>query len=608
MADALNMINGSPVTDLPSGQPVNTPSGFIPAAGQKTAASGQKPDSSAAGTTPPTAVIFDRPPTPWPVVLKGFNFEQLSTYLTAYELGVYRFIVRIWDLMRRRDEHLLSVSAKRMKRVSRLDYEISANDSTPEAVAQAEFLADFIAGIRFKKSGDAQEYFGLRKAFRHLMTAHGNGYAGCEIQWLPAAGIGKRSIGPAAGANAAGETAAENYEYYEALRCDLIKIRSDFFDESNGVMRLFANAVSSQAMDVPEDKLIVHRADDALMIAGSILFVMKQIALGQWNDFDDRFGLPGLIGTAPDGASQTSRDEMLKLLTNWSSKLAAMLPPGYAATFANAAAGMSGGIPAAVMVERCEDAMSVLWLGGNLSTKSKSGTGTLAGGAQSEDQLELTQDDAEELAETITNQLCAPAVKFQFGQPLMCEFRFKIAQEVDLAAEIGVVVELVKELGLKISEADVRKKFGWRKPEANEEIITPPAQPAGQVAKAPSPPSISRELSGDGGTALKANSRLPVAGGQNSESGNVADDADAIAARHSASGRAALQTMIDQIRTVVGQDLTTAELEKRLKGLQSTLPSNAFQKVIEAVLEESFSAGASDVMRHTQAAAAGGGA
>lgn len=504
MTQVPNMISGSPVTDLPSGQPINAPAGESNnLIGKAVSPQSQLADNPAQvdPKTPPQITIFQNPPRPFPVLIRGLNFDQLSQYLNAYEMGLYRFIVRIWTLMRKRDEHLLSVSSKRLKRVSRHDWEITPMDSTPAALRQAEFLSDFVAGIKVKMSGNNRETFGLRKAFRHLLTAIGNGYAGCEIEWLPAAGTGRTTTGELA-TDKADKLDNSGLTEYPALRANLILIRSDFFDETDGVMKLYQDAVSFTAVDVPEHKLLIHRGDEALMIASSILFVMKQIALGQWNDFCNRYGLPALIGESPDGASQVSREEMLKILASWVNNLAAVFPAGYKATITSVMAG-AGQLPSAAMVERCEDAMSTLWTGGNLTTKSQAGSGTLAGGAQRDQEIEIAQDDAEDLAETINAQLCAPAVLFQFGEELLCQFKFKTAQQIDLTASITVDVALVKDLGLKISEADLRTKYGWRKPDEEEEVITPPANPTG-IPPLFQPSGLRQESSGSAGTAMKA--------------------------------------------------------------------------------------------------------
>ena len=570
---------GGTQLDLPAGMPLNVPVSAVATEQKQEGAPAPSKKQDGAASEAPTAMIFSKPQTPFPTIIANLKFEQLSQYLNSFELGLYRYVVRIWNLMRKRDSHLLSVSSKRFKRVSKFDWEIVPNDSTPDAIAQAEFLSDFYSDITVYAEGNRREKFGLKKAIRHLMTATANQYAACEIEWLP--GTGEDGT----------------------IRVALDTVRADYFDQSGGTMKVYADAYSGDGLEIPDDKFIIHRADEALMIAGSILFVMKQISLGQWNQFADRFGMPGLIGTAPESASQASRDVLQKVVENWVATMAAVLPPGYDVKTVQAA--VSGSLlPAALLVDWCDSAQSVLWAGGNLTTKSESGSGTLAGGAQRDQELEVAEDDADSLAETLDMQLSAPAVKFQFGQPLLCSFKFKVAKAIDLAAAIQVDAALIKGLGVKYALADLRAKYGVRAPEDDEEIVTPPAAPAQGDSSLPTVPSLRSEISGTDGTALKASGRLPVASGQL----DVGAEAQAIAGAHGEAGRAALQTMLDKLHGIVGHAATAPELEAQLKTLQGSLPTEQFQRVVQELLGTALKAGDKSVRTAIQTTENGGAA
>ena len=115
--------------------------------------------------------------------------STLSHIPDMLELGNYRYIVRIWDLMRSRDEHLLSViAANGSSAPAGWTGRSSPMTRTPEAIAQAEFLSRLHVRISFQRPrrtpGGSSA---CKEAPRHL-RAIANSYAACEIQWLPRCG------------------------------------------------------------------------------------------------------------------------------------------------------------------------------------------------------------------------------------------------------------------------------------------------------------------------------------------------------------------------------------------------------------------------------------
>lgn len=557
----------TPLIDLPLGMPLNVPAAPLsintnPASQAAAAAPG--PAASMAKREvppPPPIVIFARPQSPMPVILTGMDLPTIGSYLQAYETGLYRFVVRIWDLMRKRDSHLLTVSQKRFKRVSRLDWEIVPQDSSPEATAQAEFLADFYADIRCWKNAESKQPQGLAQALRHLMSAQANGHGACEILWRPRAGLDG------------------------SLRADLLKIRGDYFDEIGGVMKVYADVNDGSGMELPDAKFVVHQADTALMIASSLLFIIKWASVGRWTEFCRRYGLPGLIGTAPDSASPASKTAIDQMLMSWSEYMSAVLPPGY--DIKTVASSLSGSLlPDQNLADWCDEALSVLWNGGDITSKSKSGTGTLAGTAQEDQQQELTIDDAHDLSGTLDYQLSAPAVMFQFGQPLLARLVFKLATEVDLASSIAVDMAIIQNTDIGFPEADFRAKYGIRTPEAGEAVVT--AKAPAPAALNPLSPGLSGEPSGAGGIALK------------SAHAGVLAEAQRIAQDHADAARQAMAKILEPIRALVESSsdrLSSEELKGHLITLQRHLPGEDFEKVISGVINAGFRAGSRHVLQ-----------
>lgn len=527
----------SPV-DLPAGAPLN------PATAPASMAIG---GGSAQPGNAGTVVIYKKPQPILPMVLKDLDPDTLGGYLIAYETGLYRYVARVWRRMRKQDSHLLSVSTKRYVHVARLDWEITPNDSTPEARAQAEFLSDFFAELRVWDPGLEGGAAGLRRGLRHLMGALAYGYAGCEIVWRPGAGQDG------------------------SLRADLIKVPPEYFDCTGGVWKYYADWASQAAPLIP-DKFVLHRADESLMVAGSILWLLKYTCLSAWSTYTDKFGTPGLVGEAPAGANEASVEKLQSMLENWAQNLAAVLPAGYKANVVDGKG--QGTSPHQILADWCDAAQSVLWLGGDLTTQSASGTGTLAGSAHKENEQELTEDDAGDLGETLDEQLAAPAVKFQFGQPLLAHFHLKVAKAVDLIAAIGVDTALINTFNLQISEADVRAKYGWREPDPGEKVIVPNAPPS-MGAVGLSPTSVARSAdSGVDGTAMK---------------GSLGEDTLA----------RAYELILAPMRAAIAEATSVEDLKSRLAKIKTN--AGPFAAALEPLLEQALRAGWASWLTKTSA-------
>jgi phage gp29-like protein len=410
--------------------------GALPA-GKLAASEGQ-------ANTPPLQIIVGAgKPQELYAYIRGLSPDDLSLQLEAFDRGMLRTVIPMWRKMARRDGHLLSVSEKRLGRLAAMDWEVNPVDSSPEAKRQAEFLGAFLEAIpdfdtRLEELGEA------------IMFS----IAGHEIEWLPNGGPG-------------GE-----------LRCKLWKQNPEDLDLTVGRPRLWVRNAS--CIELPPDKFVIHRLKVGLMEPSSILYVMKMITAGQWLAFGEKFGMPGIIGNAPASASQADVEKFYQMLCNWAQEFVAVNREGYTVTTLPAA-GANGTLTYPQLVEWADKENSKIWTGHTVTTDGQSGSGTLAGeGAQ--DQLDsLVTADAGRLSATIERALCEPAVRFQFGQPLLAHFRLKTEKPIspaDKAVEATTDNTLINDLGMKIPLADLYAKYGYRMPEGDEPVASGRPQPA----------------------------------------------------------------------------------------------------------------------------------
>ena len=120
--------------------------------------------------------------------------------------------------------------------------------------------------------------------------------------------------------------------------------------------------------------------------------------------------------------------------------------------------------------------------------------------------IDILQDDARQLANTINRDLIAPFVALNFGPNAKApRASFPVAEPQDVAALTNAIA-LTVPLGLKVKADEVREKMGLSKPEEGDELLAVPKAPAGDAdAPKPHPP-------GDGALANAATNSYRLSG------------------------------------------------------------------------------------------------
>ena len=204
------------------------------------------------------------------------------------------------------------------------------------------------------------------------------------------------------------------------------------------------------------------------------MYLFKNYDLKDWIAFCEVFGMPLRLGKYAPGASEDDKAALMEALIQIGTDAAGMVPDGTSIEFIEAAK-----VSSIDLYERlaryCDEQMSKAILGQTLT--SDSGGGSFAQSkTHNEVRHDLTVADCKALAATLRRDLIRPLVEFNFGVgAAIPTIRFDSAEAEDLQQTAEIYKTLICDMGVKVPESHVRKKFSLPEPQAGEEIVTPPA-------------------------------------------------------------------------------------------------------------------------------------
>ncbi len=372
---------------------------------------------------------------------------SLSAALRELKAGSPMQFANLWDDARERDDMLSSVEPKRRKDVSRIPWEITSEDDTPEAERQKEILQYFFKSLRCTDALDSDKSGSVSALLRGMMLAVGYGHSVHEIIWKPSA---------------------------SGLSAEFRQMPLQFFERRSGKMRYLPSEGAYNGIDLDEGGWLVTGCDDKLGIASLVLYLFKHMPLRDWLIYCDRYAIPGLHGktTAPKGSDDWNslRDSLLSFGQDWA------LLTGQDATVAPVDISAKGQLPYPPLIERCDRRMSGLWRGGDLSSMSSTqGQGTGSNMQEGETDI-LLVDDVMMCEEAINTRIVPYVLRYTLGtDQVLANFRL---QQADKQTESNLKVDtFLIDRGVGISKNYLREKYGRPTPDAGDELAQPSAQP-----------------------------------------------------------------------------------------------------------------------------------
>ena len=383
-------------------------------------------------------------------VASGLTPRRLAELLRDSIRGDHRWYLELAEEMEERDPHYLSVLGTRKRALSQLRPSVEDDKGVDKKVSKA--VRDLVEDSAFAEM------------LVDLCDAFGKGFSCVELAWEAKDGMWRPSY------------VWRDPKYFTF---DYIS-RSEVRLQRLGTM-------DGDALE--PGKWIVHkpRVKSGIPIRGGFarivawVYLFKNYSLKDWASFLDVYGMPIRVGKYHPSATADERRKLLQAVMQIASDAAAIIPESMMIEFLEAkGAGGGQSTPFEQLCRFADEQMSKVILGQTMTVENG---GSLAQ-AQVHNQIriDILQDDARQLANTIQRDLIDVFVGVNFGAEAKSpKVVLPVAEPQDVAALAGALA-LTVPLGLRVKQSEVREKFGLAEPEDGDELLTPPKALAGSDA------------------------------------------------------------------------------------------------------------------------------
>jgi phage gp29-like protein len=389
--------------------------------------------------------------------LRGMTPRRLEQDMEQWQIGFLRWLSLDWSFIRERDDQIKAVEAKRIYAVSRLEWEIMVMDDSPEAESHRQALEDFYDNLTCTHVIDQNQQGGVNMLIRQMMQSVGFKYAFHEIVWVPSV----------------------NEDGTRGLTANFRFVPTWFFETRTGVARYLPYELALDGIPLDQGGWLVT-IGDGLLMASSILWMYKQTALRAWAAYVEKFGIPFIHGETTAAFNSVEWQQFVSALQNFASD--GVMATNIGAKLNMEAPPASAANPQAELLQRCDRQQAIIWRGADLSTMSRAGSGT---GAlpQIQNEDELAEVDCILVSEALNFYVDRQVIFQKFG-PVKPKAYFRQIPPltIDTAKEIAVDQFLLS-AGVPLAQKDTYARYGRRKPDADDEVMTPPAMGAAQIGK-----------------------------------------------------------------------------------------------------------------------------
>ncbi|PZA12457.1 DUF935 domain-containing protein [Rhodopseudomonas palustris] len=207
--------------------------------------------------------------------------------------------------------------------------------------------------------------------------------------------------------------------------------------------------------------------------AAAWAFLLQSFALKDWSAFAEIYGIPLRLGKYHAGASEADKKALLQAVRSIASDAAAIIPQGMELEFVETK-GQRGEAVFGGLLDYLDKQISKLVVGQTMT--SDDGASMAQAKVHNEVRLDIQRADGVQLANTVNRDLVRWAVAMNFGpQDDYPRVELPVAEPEDTKALAEGVAKLVP-LGLRVSQAEIRSKFGLSEPGEKDEVLAPPAQ------------------------------------------------------------------------------------------------------------------------------------
>ena len=422
--------------------------------------------------------------------LRGLTPEVLTVALESFKIGFIRQCVLLWEAMANRDATLRTVIGKRTDALVGLNRAVQKLDDSPEASLHQEYLEAFYAGLQVTDVLEQDQRGGAELLVKKLAGAIGLRYACLEILWKP--GLGSRDT-----------TALLNH------------VPAWFFENRSGRLRYLPTDFTIYGNELVRRNWCIA-VGAGLMEPSSIAYLFKNLALGDWANFSEKFGIPAILAKTTHSKGSDGWNAALSALTQFQAEFAAVTDKDTAIELIEPKSGSSN-LPQPPLVQYMDDQMIMLWRGGDLSTKSKGGD-AIGANAQEEESFLMLKADAEWVTGTLRHQLDLAVLQYGFGDDVQPKAGMAlVVPEPKNTTQDIAVDRFMLELGIALDRQKLLDRYDRTEETQNSSnAITAPALGQADAQGQPRPAGNN----GGGGRPAGGSQREASADTQNDQPGS----------------------------------------------------------------------------------------
>ncbi|MBN9504930.1 MAG: DUF935 domain-containing protein [Altererythrobacter sp.] len=503
----------------------------------------------------------------------GLTPLRLARILRAADGGEPLGYFELAEQIEERDLHYVGVLGTRKRSVSQVDVTVEAASDSAEDVKRADMVREWL-----QRDELADETF-------DVLDAIGKGVSWTEIVWDTSEG------------------------QFRPQRLEWRDPRWFTFDR-DGTTPMLRGGEEGNAGDMPLPAFkfirLAIKAKSGLPIRSGLArlaawsWMFKAYTQRDWAIFTQTYGQPIRVGRFHAGATKEDRATLFQAVANIAGDCAAIVPEEMKIEFIESKNVTAGSDLYEKRADWLDRQVSKAVLGQTTTTDAISG-----GHAVSQEHRQVQEDietaDCKALSAVLNRDLIRPWMDLEFGPggpyPRLVIARPKREDLQQLSTSLAQLVPL----GLKVSQAEIRDKFGLSEPDEGEDVLAKREAPAPVVVAGREREKLAlRQAQGDRGedeeeapqAARNDASRRPIAPLHEA----TPHPADGIARQMAELGQPAIDEMIGTIEAMLEKARDLGEFREMLASAFGDIDSSQLAAVLAGGLAAAHAAGRSDLV------------